>query len=291
MKRISVRGTILGSGLLAAMLLLAGCSGAAGGSTTYDSGVSAPVPAPGGVVSEAGGASGDLDVTAQDRSVIVTGSMTVTADDPTKASRDAVKIVEAAGGRIDGQSIYAPTNGDKGGAQLTLRIPADKLQSVIDQLSALGRADEITTSSTDVTLQVADLDSRIATQTGIIARLNGLLAQATSIQDLIDLETQIAEHQGELESLQAQQRATADQVALSTLSLSLRSDADAPVQAPLDFVTGLQAGWGAFVGFFSGLLVALGVLLPWLITAGLMVVLTVWIVRRRRRRDTPSSAS
>ncbi|MEO8529136.1 MAG: hypothetical protein ABI435_08660, partial [Pseudolysinimonas sp.] len=99
MKRISVRGTIFGSALLAAMLLLAGCS--AGGGGSYDTAGSGPaqVPAgqaPVGVAGEADGAAVDSGVKAEDRSVIVTGSMTVTADDPTKASRDAVKIVEAA---------------------------------------------------------------------------------------------------------------------------------------------------------------------------------------------------
>src|SRR5690606_9158003 len=94
---------------------------------------------------------------------IVSGSMTVTADDPIAASQEAVKLVEAAGGRVDARQEYAPSNGDKGSANLTLRIPAEKLQSVIDDLAELGidgRADEVSTMSTDVTVAVADLDSR-----------------------------------------------------------------------------------------------------------------------------------
>ena len=283
------RITFLSAGLLAAAVLLTGCS--AGGAARDESGVSAPqAPLPAdGLASEGDGGTAEFS-NDEARSVIVTGTMTVTAEDPAAAAREAVQLVESAGGRVDGRSEYAPTGGDRGSASLTLRIPADELQDVIDDLSELGRADEISTSTTDVTVAVADLDSRIATQRGIVERLNALFGQAATIADLVELETRIAEHQATLEDLEAQQRSVADQVALSTLSLYLRSEAEAPAQQPLDFLSGLAAGWGAFVAFFSGLLVALGVLLPWLVLAGLLAAAAVFLVRRRRAaKDTPSA--
>lgn len=281
MRRITRTSTV-GAALLATALLLAGCS--AGGGSASDQGVSGPM-AP--VEGQSGGAVVEQDgsfAADAERDVIVTGSMTVTAEDPLAASKDAVRIVESAGGRVDARSEYAPANGDSGSATLTLRIPADRLQEVLDDLAALGRADEISTSTSDVTQAVADLESRIATQRGIIDRLNGMFGQATTIDDLITLETTIAQHQATLEDLEAQQRSVDDQVALSTLSLYLRSEAEAPTQQPMDFLSGLAAGWGAFVGFFSGLLVALGVLLPWLVAAALISAAIVVIVRWNRRR-------
>jgi len=274
--------TTLGATLLAATLLFAGCS--AGGSSVSDEGAGAPMaPEVQGGDAATDGDSGLASEEAA-RDVIVTGSMTVTADDPVAASRDAVRLVESAGGRVDGRTEYAPSNGDAGSATLILRIPAERLQEVLDDLADLGRADEISTSTSDVTVLVADLESRIATQRGIIDRLNTMFARATTIDELITLETTIAQHQATLEDLEAQQRSVDDQVALSTLSLYLRSEAEAPKQEPMDFLSGLAAGWGAFVGFFSGLLVALGVLLPWLVAAGLISAVIVLIVRRNRRR-------
>lgn len=290
MRRMTSRSTILGAALLAATLLLAGCSAGAG-STSDESvgGPMAPEISGGDAVTE--GDTSDFAAEDDARDVIVTGSMTVTADDPLAASRDAVRLVEAAGGRVDGRTEYAPANGDAGSANLILRIPADRLQGVLDDLAELGRADEISTSTSDVTVLVADLESRIATQRGIIDRLNGMFAQASTIADLITLETAIAEHQATLEDLEAQQRSVADQVALSTLSLYLRSEAEAPAREPMDFLGGLEAGWGAFVAFFSGLLVALGVLLPWLVAAGVIVAAIVLLVRRNRRRNAAKPAS
>ncbi len=289
MRRITRTTTTLGATILAATLLLAGCS-VAGGSVSDESAGAPMAPVEGGeAVTDGDSGSFSIEETARD--VIVTGSMTVTADDPLDASREAVRLVEAAGGRVDGRTEYAPANGDAGSASLILRIPAERLQEVLDDLADLGRADEISTSTSDVTVLVADLESRIETQRGIIDRLNGMFAQATTIDDLITLETTIAQHQATLEDLEAQQRSVDDQVALSTLSLYLRSEAEAPAQEPMDFLSGLAAGWGAFVAFFSGLLVALGVLLPWLIAAGLVSAAIVLIVRWNRRRHAAKTAS
>jgi uncharacterized coiled-coil protein SlyX len=281
MRRTTRTSTFLGSIIVAATLLLAGCSAGAGSTSDESGGAPMAPEVSGGDVATDGDAGLAAEETARD--VIVTGSMTVTADDPLAASREAVRLVEAAGGRVDARTEYAPANGDQGSASLTLRIPADRLQGVLDDLAELGRADEISTSTSDVTIVVADLESRIATQRGIIDRLNAMFARAVTIDDLITLETSIAQHQATLEDLEAQQRSVADQVAFSTLSLYLRSEAEAPVQEPMDFLSGLAAGWGAFVAFFSGLLVALGVLLPWLIAAGLISAAIVLVVRRRRR--------
>jgi len=298
-----MRRTLIGSTvLLAAALALTGCSaGAGGGGSAGDY----SVPQEGMPESVEGMSGGDIAAVEDgstsataDREVIITGSVTITADDPIAASRDAVRIVETAGGRVDGRTEYAPTGGDKGSATLVLRIPADKLTATLDELKELGRADEVSLSTSDVTVQSQDLDARITALRASIERLNGLMAQATNIEDLITLESAISQRQAELESLEAQQRYLDDQVSMSTVSLYLRSDAEAPATVPGDFWSGLGTGWGAFVAFWAGLLVVLGVLAPWLITFGVIAFVIVLIVRRRRRpavttpaKSTPAQSS
>jgi hypothetical protein len=291
-----MRRTLIGSTvLLAAVLALTGCSaGGAADQTGGDSGeysVPQDAAAPGIADTDSAAGTGEdgsnLSSTAQ-REVIISGNVTITTDEPIAASRDAVRIVEAAGGRVDGRTEYAPTDTDQGSAQLQLRIPADRLTATLDKLEELGRADEVSLSTTDVTVESQDLDARITALRASIERLNGLMAQATNIDDLITLESAISSRQGELESLEAQQRYLADQVSMSTISLYLRSDAEAPKTVPGDFWSGLATGWNAFVGFWAGLLVVLGVLLPWLVTLALIAALIIWIVRRRRRPATAS---
>jgi hypothetical protein len=285
-----MRRTLIGSTvLLAAALALTGCSAAAGSGGGDSGEYSVPQAPDAGVVGDEAALDSDGGTTSTaDRQVIISGNVTITADDPIKASRDAVRIVEAAGGRVDGRTEYAPTETDQGSATLQLRIPADKLTATLDKLEELGRADEVSLSTSDVTVESQDLDARISALRASIERLNGLIEKATNIDDLITLESAISSRQGELESLEAQQRYLADQVSMSTISLYLRSDAQAPKTTPGDFWSGLSAGWGAFVAFWAGLLVVLGVLLPWLITLALIAAIIIWIVRRRRGVATAS---
>jgi hypothetical protein len=283
MTRIA-RSWLIGTVLVLSSLSLAGCSAASSGpahqpSTGSGSEAIAPDTSGGsGAKYDAGSAA------TADRSVVVTGSLTVTATKPLDAADKAVSIVEAAGGRVDGRSETAATNGDSGSAQLVLRIPAAKLTPTLDALKKLGRPDQVQTSATDVTTQTQDLGARIDALRASITRLLQLEASATDTTNLIAIETAISDRQGELESLEAQQRGLDDQISMSTITMTLRSDAAAPPIKPADFWTGLGTGWNAFAAFWAGTLVVFGVLLPWLVFLGIAAVVTVVIVRLVRRR-------
>ena len=294
MTRIA-RTLLVGTALLVASLSLAGCSAAGAGSGSapqLSSGGSsgrsdavAPNASTGSKSSDFGSGS------TADRSIVVTGTVTVTAQKPLDAADKAVSIVEAAGGRVDGRTENAPTDRDQGSATLVLRIPADKLTPTLDALKKLGRADQVSINATDVTTQTQDLGARIDALRASITRLLELESKATDTTNLIAIETAISDRQGELESLEAQQRGLTDQISMSTITLDLRSDAAAPPVKPADFWSGLGTGWSAFVAFWAGLLVVFGVLLPWLLFLGVAAVVTVLIVRLVRRRNARRAAA
>jgi hypothetical protein len=274
--------------LLVAGLALAGCSAAPASdeAPTRDGGVVAPdgVIAPEFADGAAGGVESSEALDQADRDIVTTGWVTIVVDDPRDAAADAVRITESAGGRVDGRSEYAPTGGDNGSATLTLRIPAERLTETLDDLRELGDVREVSLNSSDVTMQTQDVQARITALRASIDRLLALVGTATDTEALIALETAISDRQAELESLEAQQRSLEDQVAMSTVTLTLQSVAEAPVREPDTFLSGLIAGWNALLAFFGGLIVALGVLLPWLVLAGLITLAVLLIVRFARRR-------
>ncbi len=247
----------------------------------------APAPVTDGQVisSEAGSDAGDT--AGVDRQVIVTGWVTITVEEPVDAAAEAVRITESVGGRVDGRTEYAPVDGDKGSATLTLRLPADDLTETLDRLKALGDVQEVSLNSSDVTMVTQDLDARISALSASIDRLLALLATASDTETLITLETAISDRQAQLESLESERRYYADQVSLSTVTLNLVSVADAPAVEPVTFIDGLVAGWNSFVAFFSGLVVVIGVLIPWLLLAGVVTAVVLLLVRwRQRAKDT-----
>ena len=241
---------------------------------------------------ESGGAvafedTGDLNGvdTADARQVITTGSVTITAEEPIEAADAAIRITAAAGGRVDARTERAPLNGYQGGATLTLRLPSATLTASIDKFKELGEVEDISLASLDVTTESRDLDARITALDASVERLLALLVKATDTDTLIKLETAISDRQAELESLESQRRYLADQVSLSTIELVLISESDAPVDEPVNFWTGLSTGWDSLVAAGSGLLIVVGVLLPWLVVAAIITAAIFAIVRFRQRRS------
>jgi uncharacterized membrane protein len=277
-----MRRILATTALLAAAVSLAGC-------TTSQSATDLTAPAVG--EPSVPGTSEEFrpsDVTGQQQlaetapATVTSGTMTVTADDPIAAATEAVRIVERADGRVDARTENAPTDDHNGSATLTLRIPAAALNTTLDELKALGEAEHVMINELDVSAQTRDLDARIGALRASVDRLTALLATATDTKVLIELETAISDRQGNLESMEAQRRSLADQVELSTIELSLISVTDAPPARPDTFWDGLVAGWAAFAGFVGFLLVALGLLVPWIVLAGAAALVALAVIRRRR---------
>ena len=297
MRRITARTATLSAIFLAGALALGGCSAAGGGSSDSFDGGSAPM-APDQGVSEGEAVTEDGDFGAggasvtDNRDLITIGTVTVTTEDPIGAAQDAVRIVEGAGGRIDARSEHSATEYEGAYATLTLRIPASELTSSLNRIKDLGTDDEVDIKSTDVTAEHQDLEARISAQRAMIVNLQVLMSKATAIEDLISLESTIADRQAQLEALEAQQRGLEDQISMSTITLTLTSDpipVEEPEPEPANFWTGLGVGWDAFVGFWTGFPVVLAVLLPWLVTGAIIAVGVVYLVRwnRRLRRRGP----
>jgi hypothetical protein len=266
---------------LVAALGLAGC--AAGAGSGGSSGVAVRGAPPVNDAPAAAGA-GDEKTANDDRSIVVTGELGVTASDPLHAADRAAPIVRTAGGRVDGRDERAGSQGRAGTATLTLRIPAAKLDATLVELKKLGRTDRVSTSSTDVTGRTRDLDARITALRATIHRLIELEKRATDTADLVQIETTIGDRQSDLESLEAQQRGLADQIAMSTITMTLQPTGTVVESTPAGFGDGLATGWSAFVAFWATALVVLGVMLPWLVLTALLAGIALGIVALVRRR-------
>ena len=217
---------------------------------------------------------------------ITTGWISITVDDPIATAEAVAGLAEGAGGRVDERKETPGTDSQSASATLTVRIPADEVDEVVGELRDLGTVNSVSMNASDVTEQRKDLDARIEALSASVARLQELLGTATSIADLIAIESELTTRQAELDSLTQQRDWLVDQVDLSTLTVALVTEEAAPDAAPGDFWSGLVAGWGALVAFASWVGVAVGVLLPWLLAALLVaaIVITIVVLSSRGRR-------
>ncbi len=307
------RGALSGAILISGCLLLAACGGGSNSAATSagePAARGAPLAQAGavngtagyGVASGAGsGTAGRTTVTAgltpADQSIIYTASMTLRSDNVAGAARRIADIVVAAGGYTADEHLVSGTPGKTGETiGITLKIPVPAYQNVLAQLSspALGKQIAMQQQATDVTQDVANVNSLVTSEEDAIAALQGLLKRAASVAGLLQVQQQISLDESTLNSLLAQQRALDHETSYATVAMMLQSPA---VHKTLHrkagqhgFVAGLAAGWRALKRATSAVLTGLGAALPFLVIVAVLGGIG-YAGRRRfvRRKPTPTA--
>jgi Domain of unknown function (DUF4349) len=286
-------------------LLLAACS-AAGSQSGSGGGAGAPLHAPGRSAQKAaapgmGTASGTrtgthLVLSAQ--SIIYTATLSlrvIKTESVTAAADRASGIVTAVGGYVSGeQEIIPPGRHQIPQIDLTLKIPVAQYRPTLAKLSALGTQISFGQHAQDVTQQVADVNSRVASAQAAIKQLRALLSKAGSVGQLLSVQEEINNQESALEALLAQQRALAHETSYATVTAVLvghhaRLVAKHKKTSP-GFLAGLRGGWHALVVVVGWLLTALGSALPFLIPVLLLAGIAIGGRRRLVRRKTPPAA-
>lgn len=301
----------LASVLLAAfaLLVIAGCS-SGGGESTSDSvapayaGGAADQPESGDAIAGAAdlssgapqggrGQSADLtEVTA--RAQIKTAAISLEADDVDKVLQQVSDVAVLATGEIASEDTSTNRKGQAVRSRLVLRVPVDEFETTVAKLADLGVLHSLTRSVEDVTADVADIDSRVRSAQDSIAQLRRLFTAAKKLGDIIALENELSQREADLEALQAQQRALADQTALSTITVTISQISTPPPPADDDraagFIAGLKSGWHALVTFVLALSHGIGVALPLGTLLLLVIVLVGLLVRRFTPRMRPRAS-
>jgi hypothetical protein len=222
------------------------------------------------------------------RALVRTAQLSVEVGDPAGAMRQVRTAVAGVGGFVtDEQSSDT-------GSWMTLRVPADALDRLMEDIAGYGKVTGRSTQVYDATEESIDLDARVQTQQASVARVRALLAQAQSIGDVVAIESELSRREAELDSLTRRLEALREQVAMSTLTVDLRAPGTPPPAGPaLGFLDGLAAGWAGLQVLGSGMATAVGFVLPFVPVVAVLAGIG-WIVRRivrGRRSPAPAAAT
>lgn len=283
--------------MVLALALVGGCGGGddegAGRESAEDMEAASAAGAEGGEVEAGPGSAVAATLTqvaqAQDgREIIRTATLEVGTEDVVAASEAAVRVAVEAGGFL--ASSESDLEGDTR-ASLVLRVPPDRFFDVLDDLTDLGELESRQVGSEDVTAQVVDLEGRLAAVRASVERLRALVAQAADVPQIVAIEGELARREGELESLTGQLRALGEQVELASVTLVLDEPAAAEVSDDIPgFIPGLRTGVVALVNVASAASTALGLLLPFVVPAGLLWFGARWVRQVLQRRRAPGLA-
>lgn len=227
------------------------------------------------------------EISSQEKKVIRTASLSITTtafDDSLLTLRT---LCEVSGGWV----AYASesSGSSRRTASLTLRIPSAQLDAFLEGAGGAGRVTRREESADDVTESYYDTRTRLETQQALMARLQALVTDAADLSDLLALESQIADTQYQIDSLQSRLNSTDRQVDYATVNVSLReelpSDSITDVEMTLGQRIGhaLTTGWDLFTSFLGDTAVFLVAALPFLALAAAAWFI-IRLVRRSRRR-------
>lgn len=210
-------------------------------------------------------------------------------DVPAAAAKATLLLNEAGGEYVQESSLRGEGSGAR--AQLTLRVAADRMSQVLAELRSLGRVTGESSSGTDVTTQVIDLEARLRNETRVEAELLELLASRDDapLADVLQLRQQIALVRSEIERLTAQRDQLSRLVSLGTVLLIIRGT-DAPDDGGFSFAGAFgdslgrawRSGLRALASSVAFLVhIAIGGAIWWALL-GLGIVLALrWSSRRR----------
>ncbi len=213
--------------------------------------------------------------------LIRTAYVDIRVADVAGATAQVVAATTSRAGTIDSQNINS--DGTSSYANIVARVPAETLDAFVSDLGDLGTVVSMSINAQDVTTQVVDLDARIGVLQTSIDRLKILQEQATSVTDLVAVETELANRQGELDSLTAQRGYLGQQVAMSTITVSLSPITELTSSTAPGFLAGLQNGWSAFLALIAFAITSAGFLIPFVIIGAIIVIPVVLVVLKRKK--------
>lgn len=305
------RWTALSVGAAAMIVALAACSSSAAGgaaqapeaqSLGLDTGGAFPAASAAaadlsaGGVSDGGASAPPSTTTSQavdpNTYIVRTGSISIEVPKIDPAILQVRTAITGMGGYVSDSD--QANQGDQQSASVTYRIPVARWQDALDAIQGIAtKVDSAKSNAVEVTGQVLDLGARIDNLRTTETALQAIMARATKISDVLSVESQLSDVQGQIEQLTTQQAHLKDQASLATLSVLF---ALPPTPATVE----TSRGWdpGAQLDQASSALLGIGQALAsagiWLVVVGLpvglvsLVVLGVlFFIGRRIRRSGP----
>lgn len=227
-----------------------------------------PAPAPGTAI----------DGARVDPSVIRTAYLQVEIGDVDVARTHLEDRVKAAGGYAASSNRYGTTAAPI--LEITFRAPAAALDELLAAFRNEGKLLGESINSYEVTTQIVDLEARLKSLRASESAYLDLMKRASSVADVLAVQTELTRVRADIESYDAQRAALADQVAMATITVQLTTPASPVADATKDFDLGrevgsavanlIAVGRGAIVLALNGVVVLLPIVVVGAVAGGLV---------------------
>ena len=226
----------------------------------------------------------------QNRKWIITMNLTAETENLDGALEAIAAQIQAMEGYVEGQNISGGSagSGRHRYASLTIRVPADRVDSFVEEISGLTNVVSNSRSVQDITLTYSDTEGRVTALETEQTRLLELMEQAENMSDLLEIEERLTEVRYQLESYASTLRLYDNQVDYATVSLYISEvEKYTPVEEPgfwEKITSGLAESFvdlaDAIVAFAAWFIIDL----PYLVLIALIVWAIIGFTKRSIRK-------
>ncbi len=170
-------------------------------------------------VSEQYGAEGKQTkyVQAQGRAMVYEADMTIEVEEG--QVRDTARKVMSIAKNFNGYVSYSWIEEER--AVISIKVPADQLDSVMDAVRNLGKVKSENLNAYDVTDQLIDLEARLNNSRATEKRLLEILSMAENVNDVLMVEDRLKWVREEIEVLEARLKNLMSSIDYSTLAVTI----------------------------------------------------------------------
>ncbi len=230
-----------------------------------------------------------------EQKLIKTVTMSAETTEFDKMVADVRTKTESAGGYVESSDISGNYGGDTTRyAHFVLRVPAEELDAFTGELKDASNVRSFSETTEDVTLQYTDMDTHIKALREELDALFSMMEQATSMKDILSIQSQITDVRYEIESYESQLRVYDNQVTYSTVYLDLYEVNRESSTTGTTFGERVKAKFNdnmyqmgqGFQNFMVGLLGGLPILIPVMIICVVVVLVLrrFWKIRKQRKQ-------
>jgi len=186
------------------------------------------------------------------------------------------------GGLVDSTQAVATSQKSTAysSATMVLQVPQRLFSTLVAQTQRVGRTTSINVQSNDVTSQYVGLQARLGALATSRQQYLSIMARATTIGDILAVQTQLNSLQSQIEQLQGQINLLNNEVTYGTLTVQLSDASHTPLAAPPSGFD--RAARASIAGFVTGCEWLIRVVGPVLFSALLLGAL--WFAGRFTRR-------
>jgi hypothetical protein len=223
-----------------------------------------------------------------DRKIIYVADLTLIVEDFSRTAKELPELVKQAGGYLSDVAIDR-SSGEQRSGRWVVRVPVDRFDGFLDDLSKLGVPEGRHQTAQDVSEEYVDLDARIKNNKRLEERILKLIDERTgNIKDITDAEQQLSRVREEIERMEGRLRYLTNRTALTTVTINAREEHNyKPPELP-GFTTRVATNWsGSLVSLkdsTENFLVAAVYAAPWIALWAVVLLPAILWGRRRYKR-------